>query len=384
MSFPETDPAPVLSAPLTVSQLTHAIKSKLETSFTLVQVQGEISNFKPHSSGHYYFDLKDAEAKIPAVFFRAKHQTLPRSAKEGDHVVALGSLTVYPPHGRYQLIIKELRFVGLGELLLKFEALKNKLHKLGWFDAEHKQLLPSFPKRIGVITSPTGAVLRDIIHILRRRSPGFHLIVNPVLVQGEGAAQQIAQAIVDFNRYQLADVLIVGRGGGSLEDLWAFNEECVAKAIFESNIPIISAVGHETDVTLSDFVADVRAPTPSAAAELVLAEKARQIHFLQNIRQQLDRLTQQLLDKRKRELTALQRHPLLATPFTLLHVPLQRIDHFKTQLEQKIQQILHLKRSHLQERSKALSWLNPLAQLQQKKIFLTRQTTTLDRTTLLY
>jgi len=381
MPFQELDPRelPSPTSPLTVTQLTQAIKSQLESGFPHVRVEGEISNFKPHSSGHYYFDLKDAEAKIPVVFFRAKQQPLPRPPKEGDRVVLVGSLTVYPPHGRYQFIVKEMHFAGLGDLLLKFEALKAKLQKLGWFDAKHKQPLPSFPKRIGVVTSPTGAVLRDMIHILRRRSPGFHLILNPVLVQGEGAAQQITQAIQDFNRYQLADVLIIGRGGGSLEDLWAFNEESVAQAIFESKIPIISAVGHETDVTLSDFVADVRAPTPSAAAEMVLSEKTRHLKQLSEGRTRLDHLLRQLLERRQRELAALKRHPLIAIPLSLLHIPYQRLDGFKTQLERVWQRAVTLKKLHLQERLKALRWLNPLVQLQQKKELLRRQDELLQR-----
>ena len=188
-------------------------------------------------------------------------------------MIVKGALSVYPPHGKYQMLVRSLSYMGMGELLLKLEALKKKLQALGWFDKEHKKPLPKFPRTIGVVTSPTGAVIKDIIQVLSRRASGFQLILNPVRVQGAEAPFEIAQAIAEFNRHQLADVLIVGRGGGSLEDLWAFNEEVVAKAIFESTIPIVSAVGHESDVTLADFVADVRAPTPSAAAEIVSAER---------------------------------------------------------------------------------------------------------------
>lgn len=361
---------------MTVSQLTTAIKSELETTFPLVHVQGEITNFKPHSNGHYYFDLKDAEAKIPAVFFRAKQAPLSRPPKEGDQVVVTGALTVYPPHGRYQLIVKEFQFAGVGALLLKFEELKKKLHTRGWFDPKHKKPLPTFPRCIGVVTSPTGAVIHDIIHVLRRRSPGFHLILNPVSVQGEHAAAQIAQAIVDFNRYQLADVLIVGRGGGSLEDLWPFNEECVAQAIFESKIPIISAVGHETDVTLADFVADVRAPTPSAAAEIVLAHKTHYLQHLHTTALQLRHCIEQLIDKRKREVLAIKRHPLIATPLSLLHPSLQHLDYLKGGIDQRFGQHLTMKRLALEEKQRSLKWLNPRAQLRhrcEKLVHLSKQ-----------
>jgi exodeoxyribonuclease VII large subunit len=265
---------------LTVSQLSQAIKLSLETAFPFVQLQGEISNCKPHSSGHLYFSLKDAHAQISAVMFRPDAATLKFTPKDGTQVIAIGEINVYPTSGKYQIVVRELRPMGIGELLLKLEELKMKITKLGWFRKEHKKPLPKFPKRIGVVTSPTGAAIQDMLNILTRRFSGFHLILYPVKVQGEGAAQEIAHAIEQFNHYELADVLIVGRGGGSIEDLWAFNEEVVAKAIFESKIPIISAVGHETDHCIADYVADIRAPTPSAAAEIVIAEKGQQLHHL--------------------------------------------------------------------------------------------------------
>ncbi|MBA3604330.1 MAG: exodeoxyribonuclease VII large subunit, partial [Parachlamydiaceae bacterium] len=272
---------------LTVTQITHAIKQSLESSFRHVWLQGEISNFKAQGSGHLYFSLKDQGAQIGAVMFRSEAAAIKIPPKDGAQVIIRGEINVYPQSGKYQIVVRELRYVGLGELLVKLEELKAKLYAKGWFNPQLKKPLPKFPKTIGVVTSPTGAVIQDILNVLQRRYPGFHLILNPVRVQGEGAAAEIALAINQFNRYALADVLIVGRGGGSIEDLWAFNEEIVAEAIFNSKIPIISAVGHETDVCLTDFVADARAPTPSAAATMVIADKAQVQHHLGQVRHRL-------------------------------------------------------------------------------------------------
>ena len=219
---------------LSVSELTQEIKRQLETNFRSISVKGEISNLKVQTSGHIYFTLKDKDAQISAVLFKGSTKSLSRLPKEGDQIVALGELTVYSPRGSYQLLVRELQYQGVGELLTQLHERKNRLQALGYFAKERKKKLPSFPKTIGVITSPTGAVIQDILHILQRRHSGFHLILCPVKVQGEGAKEEIAKAIYDFNRYKLADVLIVGRGGGSLEDLWAFNEEIVIEAIFRS------------------------------------------------------------------------------------------------------------------------------------------------------
>ena len=316
-----------------VSELTSAIKSVLEPTFRSICVQGEISNFKIQTSGHLYFSLKDAGSQISSVLFKGNAAGLPRMPKEGDQVIAKGEISLYAPRGQYQIVIRELQFLGVGELLMKLHQLKEQLQMRGWFDPLHKKPLPKLPRRIGVVTSPTGAVIQDIIHILTRRFAGFHVILNPVKVQGEGAAQEIAQAIIDFNKYNLADVLIVGRGGGSIEDLWAFNEEVVAKAIFESKIPIISAVGHETDFTIADWVADVRAPTPSAAAEIAIAEKANLVRFLEGAAQMgRQRVMQQIAQYRQR-VSALQKHPLLSSPYGVLAPAIQRLDDFSRQLD---------------------------------------------------
>jgi exodeoxyribonuclease VII large subunit len=246
------------------------------------------------------------------------------------------------------MCIRELSYVGLGELLQKLEQLKIKLHQKGWFKTARKKPIPKFPKRIGVVTSPTGAVIQDILNILTRRFSGFHLILNPVKVQGEGAAQEIAKAIQDLNRYKLVDVMIVGRGGGSLEDLWAFNEECVAEAIYHSEIPIICAVGHETDHSIAEYVADVRAPTPSAAAEIVIAEKGQQLQNLCILQKRMRQTLMHVINKDRQRLAGIQKHPLLAYPFKLIEARMQQMDDMREDLDacmrlflQKQKQLLH-------------------------------------------
>jgi exodeoxyribonuclease VII large subunit len=371
MSPPSTPPIPpsspsTLTAPppvLTVSELTNAIKHCLEGSFPSIWLEGEISNFKQQTSGHLYFTLKDSGAQISAVMFRLNAASLKKLPKDGDHVTIKGELNIYPPSGKYQIIVQELKQVGVGELLLKLEELKIKLHKMGWFKQIHKKPLPKLPNKIGVVTSPTGAAIQDILNILTRRFSGFELIINPVKVQGEGAAKEIADAIKFFNDYGLADVLIVGRGGGSIEDLFAFNEEIVAQAIFNSHIPIISAVGHETDHCIADYVADVRAPTPSAAAEIVIFEK---IHMLERIEQIDSRLKQtvfQLIREQKRLLSGLLKQPVFASPYGTLHFAMQRLDDIKTRIDQTIKIQLSYIKSKLENQNKRLQSLKPLTKL---------------------
>ena len=317
----------------TVTELTFAIKGLLEPNFRSLSVKGEISNCKAQSSGHLYFTLKDSGSQISAVLFRASGVGLTRLPKEGDQVVAMGEISLYPPRGQYQMIVRELQFAGVGELLLQFQKLKEMLHARGWFDPKWKKPLPKLPRRIGVVTSPTGAVIQDIIHVLKRRFAGFHLILRPVKVQGEGAAEEIAQGIEDFNAWGGVDVLIVGRGGGSIEDLWAFNEEKVAKAIFDSKIPIISAVGHETDFTIADWVADVRAPTPSAAAEMAIAEKLGLLKALATGEQHIRARMSEQIRQENGKLAAIYRHPLFSTPYALLSQPIQQLDGFRMAFE---------------------------------------------------
>jgi exodeoxyribonuclease VII large subunit len=344
---------------LSVSQLTFSIKKHLEGKFHSVKVQGEITNFKEQASGHLYFTLKDAESQISAVLFRGSAAGLTRLPKNGDQVIVQGEVSVYAPRGNYQLIIRQLQYAGVGELLLKLHALKAKLQQLGWFDKARKKPLPTSPKTIGVVTSPTGAVIQDILNILSRRHAGFHLVLNPVKVQGAGAAEEIAAAIDLFNKHKLADVLIVGRGGGSLEDLWPFNEEIVAEAIFRSHIPVISAVGHETDFSISDFVADLRAPTPSAAAELVMAAADHHLSHLLAFQKRFDQLVLHHLSSSQQKIALLQKHPLLSSPYALLESAAQRLDDYTDKLDQTILRALEMRGLKLSALQKQLSAINP-------------------------
>lgn len=268
-----------------VNELTSFIKDKLTSDEVLsgIWVQGEISNFKPHTSGHFYFTMKDENSQVPCAMFRWANQKLEFELKDGMKVIVKGDVDVYVPQGRYNLVVSEVHPKGIGELYLKFLQLKEKLANEGLFNVEHKQVIPKFPKKVGVVTSPTGAAVRDIINIMKRRFPCTDIIVAPTLVQGDKAKDDIAYSIAILNEIEDIDVIIIGRGGGSIEDLWPFNEEMVARAIFNSRIPIISAVGHETDFTISDFVADLRAATPSAAAELVVPNMGEVLHHLNMI-----------------------------------------------------------------------------------------------------
>ena len=280
----------------TVSGLTAEIKDLIEETFPPVWVEGEISNFTHHSSGHMYFSLKDEGASLRCVFFRQHNFRLRFKPEGGMKVLAFGELTVYEPSGQYQLRIAELRPVGIGELQLAFEQLRAKLQAEGLFDQERKRPIPSFPAVVGVVTSPTGAAIRDIISVISRRCPPVRIVLYPVRVQGEDAAAEIAGGIRAISEWGGADVVITGRGGGSIEDLWAFNEEVVARAIAECPVPVISAVGHETDFTIADFVADLRAPTPSAAAEFAVPDAAELLAGLKALAIRLLRARQNRLD----------------------------------------------------------------------------------------
>ncbi len=257
----------------TVSALTAEVKAVLEDGFSAIWVEGEVSNFKHHTSGHMYFTLKDAGAQIRAVMFRGSNRLLKFQPQDGLAVLVFGTVTLYERRGEYQINVEFMEPKGIGALQLAFEQLKAKLEADGLFDASRKRPLPRLPRKIGIITSPTGAAILDMLTIIGRRFPGLAILIHPVQVQGETAAREIAAALAVMGHRSDLDVLIVARGGGSLEDLWAFNEEVVARAIARSPIPVVSAVGHETDVTIADFVADLRAPTPSAAAELVVAQR---------------------------------------------------------------------------------------------------------------
>ena len=273
------------SVVLSVSQINKYVKSIIDSDLNLqsVFVNGEISNFVNHRSGHYYLTLKDDSSEIKAVMFRSANSALKFLPENGMKVICKGRISVYEPSGAYQLYIDNMIPDGTGELNLAFEQLKEKLEKEGLFAKEHKKQIPEYPCRVGVITSPTGAAVRDIINVLSRRFPLAEMVFYPALVQGDGAAQSIVEAIKYFNDNKMSDVLIVGRGGGSAEDLWAFNDESLARAVYESSIPVISAVGHETDFTICDFAADLRAPTPSAAAELAVPDSNSEKNRIDNL-----------------------------------------------------------------------------------------------------
>jgi exodeoxyribonuclease VII large subunit len=275
---------------LTVTEVTEQIKDTLESEFFALHVQGEVSNYKRHQSGHWYFTLKDSHSQLRAVFYRQWNRLMRFEPENGLEVRLRGRLTVYEPRGEYQIVVEVMEPLGVGALQLAFEQQVRRLAAEGLFDEARKRKLPLLPRRVGIVTSPVGAALRDMLHVLERRNRGIDVIITPVKVQGTGAAREIVDAIRLLNKHAKKpgneiDVIIVGRGGGSIEDLWAFNEEPVARAIYESEIPVVSAVGHETDYTIADFVADYRAPTPSVAAEIVAAasgDLAARIEYLQN------------------------------------------------------------------------------------------------------
>ena len=265
---------------LTVSELTKEIKLSLESNFSKVSVVGEISNFKNHISGHWYFNLKDADAVINCTMWKGFNQYVFFTPQNGMKVILNGKITVYPPRGNYQVDVRSMKPAGMGELQEAFEKLKQKLEAEGLFDEEHKREISSFPKKIGIVTAIDGAALRDMISVANRRYPLLEIVIAPATVQGSGAAVSIVKCIKRLNQEKDIDTIIVARGGGSIEDLWGFNEEIVARAIYNSKIPVISGVGHETDFTISDYVSDLRAPTPSVAMELVTPDKREIIAFI--------------------------------------------------------------------------------------------------------
>jgi exodeoxyribonuclease VII large subunit len=318
---------------VTVSELTAAIKERLETGFGGVWVEGEISNFRVHSSGHVYFTLKDEGAQVRAVLFKSRVRRLRFAPADGLHVLAFANLDVYAPRGEYQLVCEILEPKGVGALQLAFEQLKARLQAEGLFDPARKRPLPMLPRRVGLVTSPTGAAVRDFLRVITRRFADVHVLIYPVRVQGEEAPPEIARALYDLNRLGGLDVLVVARGGGSLEDLWAFNEEAVARAIAGSKIPVISAVGHETDFTIADFVADLRAPTPSAAAELVVREKVQLVTQLADLGDRLRRTARQRIARLRERVDGLGRRRVLTDPARPLRDWQRRLDDLGTRLD---------------------------------------------------
>ena len=342
---------------LTVSELTLEIKHHLEEGFGEIWVEGEISNFRSPSSGHYYFTLKDGKSQIRAVIFRFMGRYLKFEPQDGLAVICRGKISVYEPRGEYQLILDYMEPKGIGALQLAFEQLKEKLEKEGLFDPARKKSLPLLPKRIGIVTSPTGAAIRDLLNVIGRRFPNVGILINPVKVQGKGSAQEIASAIYKLNTVPEIDVIIVTRGGGSLEDLWAFNEEIVARAIYNSSLPVISAVGHEIDFTIADFVADLRAPTPSAAGELVVKDKVELSRLVDSLSARLGNQIINLLETAKNQLVFFKKRlPDLRLKISDLQL---RIDDMSGRLAPRILQSLKLKKEMLGSRKVRLLLGNP-------------------------
>lgn len=322
-----------------IKEINHYIRMKMETDACLQQIglRGEISNFTHHSSGHMYFTLKDTTSRIRAIMFASYNQKLSFRPQEGTKVIARGNITVYERDGQYQFYVQHMHPDGIGTLFMAFEQLKERLQQEGLFAQEHKRPLPQFPVTIGVITSPTGAAVQDILITLQRRQPNIHVLLYPVLVQGMQAAASIVQAIEAMNRQQAVDVLIVGRGGGSMEELWAFNEEMVVRAIAASTIPIISAVGHETDFTLADFAADLRAPTPTAAAELAVKHQDEIRSQLTHLRRRLQASMNRCLQEHQQRLLRIQQAVAFRRPKQWLSKQTDRLVQITEQLSYRLQ-----------------------------------------------
>ncbi len=352
-------PGPSPSRVYRVSELQAAVRDFLEEGFGRVWVEGELSGVKRPQSGHIYFTLKDEKARLDVVLWRSSAQRLKFDLEDGLVVRARGHLTVYAPQGRYQMEADALEPVGAGPLQIAFEQLRRRLEAEGLFDPGHKKPLPMFPRRIALVTSPSGAAVRDLIHVASRRWPPLELVVVPVRVQGAGASEEIAEGIrvADARGF---DVLVVGRGGGSLEDLWAFNEEVVARAIFAAKTPVVSAVGHEVDVTISDLVADVRAATPSAAAELVTPDRAQVMGGLRGTGQRLARTVRGLLDEGRRRVDAVASARVFRRPLERVHEAGLRVDEVGARLARAGSELLRARGETLEHAAARVDALSPL------------------------
>ena len=353
---------------LTVTQLTKYIKYKIDNDVNLQEVylKGEISNFKAHTRGHFYFTIKDEGSRINAVMFASSASKVKFTPEDGMKILVTGRISVYEATGGYQIYVNEMLEDGVGNLYVAFEQLKKKLANEGLFDDRYKKRIPKIPKRVGVITAPTGAAIRDIISTINRRFPLTEVILLPSLVQGEGAKEDIVRQIKRANNYNL-DVLIVGRGGGSIEDLWAFNEEIVARAIFDCPIPIISAVGHEIDFTIADFVADLRAPTPTGAAEIAVPNKIDVMNYINqlNLRCKKDVLT--ILELKKKRLDNIKNHYILNNPLDLYSAKIQKLDYLTESLIKNYKVILDKEKIKLNNIKARPLFANPLVILDKTK-----------------
>jgi exodeoxyribonuclease VII large subunit len=356
---------------LTVSELTRTIREIIEGRIGEVWVEGEISNFRKQSSGHHYFTLKDDRSQVACVMFARSYGAQTRIALcDGMQVQAYGLVSVYEARGQYQLVVQLIQPKGQGLLQAKFEALKRKLQVEGLFDTARKKPLPKFPRRVALVTSPTGAAVQDMLNILKRRSPWLSILICPVRVQGEGAAAEISEMIDFVSSYAAelkVDLMIVGRGGGSLEDLWEFNEESVARSIYRSRLAVVTAVGHEIDFTIADFVADLRAPTPSAAAELIVPDIFALQAELVSRRSALDRLVRQGLEIRQMQVRRLSGAPHFREPRRLIVERQQRVDQLEVRLSEILKNDLHQRRSGIERIRALLSAFRPERWLQGKR-----------------
>lgn len=359
---------------ITVSQLNFYLKSLIDNDQNLrfVFLEGEISNLTDHySSGHIYFSLKDEKSVVKAVMFSYAAKNLKFKPENGMKVILRARVSVYEPSGQYQLYVEDMQPDGVGALSLQFEQLKEKLSKEGLFDKAHKKPIPTFPETIGVITSPTGAAVRDILNILSRRYPSADIVMCPVLVQGENAASQLTQAIKRFSESKIADVVIIGRGGGSQEDLWAFNDENLARAIYDCETPVISAVGHETDFTICDFVSDLRAPTPSAAAELAVPDKDELIAELMAQRQYLSALIDKKLLSFESSLDNSSRLLSAYSPLNIIEIGEKDMKNLSDRMLSVSKQLIENNTKNLTETASKLSALNPIAVLMRGYSYIT-------------
>ena len=361
--------------PVSVTQLTQYIKLLLDKDEILSQVcvRGELSNYKAHSSGHQYFTLKDEGAVISCVMFRSDAMKMRFRPESGMKVILYGRVSLFPKSGQYQIYVTAMQPDGVGALAVAFEQLKRRLYEEGLFDPAHKQPLPNYPHRVALITSPTGAAVRDMTRILGRRWPMAEVLVCPVRVQGEGAAEEIA-AMVDYvDKHQLADVIITGRGGGSLEDLWAFNEEIVARAIYRCTIPVISAVGHEPDVTISDYVADVRAATPSNAAEIAVQDEAAIRSALRQLQLRLEQAEGRKLTQLRQRLDALAQKPVMKRPEAYLQQQELQLEMLRQRLEHAGTGMVQKNTLRFQRTAAKLDALSPLKVLSRGYAMVTRE-----------
>ena len=347
-----------------VGEVNRYISNMFGQDFLLrnIAVQGEVSNCKYHTSGHIYFSLKDETGAIACVMFAGQRKGLAFRMKDGDNVIVSGSVSVYERDGRYQLYARQITLVGAGLLYEKYLALKQELEEMGMFAPQYKQPIPRVVRRLGVVTAPTGAAVQDIRNIALRRNPYVQIILYPALVQGEGAKESIVKGIQTLDKAGV-DVMIVGRGGGSIEDLWAFNEECVARAVFECETPVISAVGHETDTTIIDYVADLRAPTPSAAAELAVMDVASFDQQLMQYRNRLDRDMMNVLQNKRQQLAQLKLRVTASSPENQLLQKKQYLDELSNRLQYRMQEKYTASRNRLELFIEKLNGLSPLRRL---------------------